>query len=134
MRINPKHPSYVAIREYQTFKNFVASVAEINTDLVDVCLMRSFVDELDIHVNIKGRLLETDIDSEKPNQQSQLLNSQQLRADNFELMDYMDEVFKQGINELVLCRPNKIMEALKTPAMAMEDMSTKMDLIMQRLQ
>ena len=53
--INPSHPSAVVLQDFKTFKNFVAGIAN-DDNKVDVQLMKNYVEEIDIQVNIKGRM------------------------------------------------------------------------------
>ena len=46
----------------------------------------------------------------------------------------MDDVFKQGIKELVICRPNQVIENLKSSDLSINNMSVKMDILMEGMQ
>jgi len=89
------NPIYLQrIKEYIRFKDMIISSAETNTDLVDLRMLRSFIEQVDIRIMILKVNIQQGI-SHLPGGKS------------------LDDLFKESIKEMTMTRPNQVYNALE---------------------
>mmetsp|Transcript_27176 Transcript_27176/g.41354 ORF Transcript_27176/g.41354 Transcript_27176/m.41354 type:complete len:422 (-) Transcript_27176:42-1307(-) len=113
---NVLNPKYLKrLDEFNRFKVLVISAAEPGTDLVDLSILKSFIEQVDLRIMILQ------------------VNMQQGRT-HLPRGRKIEDVFLDSIKELVLTRPNQIVDALKESDETIDAMNTKLDIILQKLE